>query len=75
MKKMYANTPVVANIEVDTAETANMDDKRRIKFLEDRVRQLSEQMNRMASALALNSRQIRRQNTDIHNVNTAIRNR
>lgn len=75
MKKMYANTPVVASIEVDTAETANMDDKRRIKFLEDRVRQLSEQMNRMASALALNSRQIRRQNTDIHNVNTAIRNR
>ena len=75
MKKMYSNKPVVDKIEIDTAETANMDDKRRIKFLEDRVRQLSEQMNRMASALALNSRQIRRQNTDIHNVNTVIRNK
>lgn len=75
MKKMYSNKPVVDKIEIDTAETANMDDKRRIKFLEDRVRQLSEQMNRMASALALNSRQIRRQNTDIHNVNTVLRNK
>lgn len=75
MKKMYTNNPVVDKIEIDTAKTANMDDKKRIKFLEDRVRQLSEQMNRMASALALNSRQIRRQNTDIHNVNTVLRNR
>lgn len=75
MKKMYSNKPVVDKIEIDTAETANMDDKRRIKFLEDRVRQLSEQMNRMASALSLNSRQIRRQNTDIHNVNTVLRNK
>jgi nitrogen fixation/metabolism regulation signal transduction histidine kinase len=75
MKKMYSNKPVVDKIEIDTAETANMDDKRRIKFLEDRVRQLSEQMNRMASALALTSRQIRRQNTDIHNVNTVLRNK
>lgn len=75
MKKMYSNKPVVDKIEIDTAETANMDDKRRIKFLEDRVRQLSEQMNRMASALSLNSRQIRRQNTDIHNVTTILRNK
>lgn len=75
MKKMYTNNPVVDKIGIDAAETANMDDKRRIKFLEDRVRQLSEQMNRMASALALNSRQIRRQTTDIHNVNTVLQNR
>ena len=49
------------------------DDKKRIKTLEDEVRQLKEQVHKMASALALNSRQIRRQNTDIHNVTTVLR--
>jgi TolA-binding protein len=51
------------------------DPEKRIKFLEDRVRHLSEQVNKMANLLALNSRQIRRQNTDIHNVTTVIRNK
>lgn len=75
MKKMYTNKPGVETVTMDSAEFANMDDKKRIRYLEDKVRQLSEQLNRMATALSLNSRQIRRQNTDIHNVTTILRNK
>lgn len=75
MKKMYTNKPIVETKVIDFAETANMDDKKRIKFLEDRVRNLSEQVHKLASALELNSRQIRRQNTDIHNVTAVLRNK
>lgn len=75
MKKMYTNKPLIDVPDMDTAATANMNDSKRIKFLEDRVRQLTEQVNRIGAALALNGRQIRRQNTDIHNVNTVLRNR
>lgn len=75
MKKMYTNKPLIDITEMDTAAVSNMDDKKRIRFLEDKVRQLTEQVNRMAAAIELNGRQIRRQNTDIHNVNTVIRNR
>ncbi len=71
---MYSNKPVTETetVEFDKKE---LDSEKRIKKLEDTVRHLSEQVNKMASALALNSRQIRRQNTDIHNVNTVLRNR
>ena len=51
------------------------DDKKRIKTLEDEVRQLKEQIHKLSNAQQLSSRQIRRQNTDINNVTTAIRNR
>jgi hypothetical protein len=69
---MYSNKPIIETeiIEFDKKEH---DAEKRIKFLEDKVRMLSEQVNRMATALSLNSRQIRRQGTDIHNVTTAIR--
>lgn len=73
-KKMYTNKPL---LETEVAEfdktTTNYD--KRIEKLEDTVRHLSEQIHKMASALDLNSRQIRRQNTDIHNVSTVLRNR
>ena len=71
---MYSNKPIVETQIVDFDKTATNQDKR-IEKLEDTVRHLSEQLHRMASALELNSRQIRRQNTDIHNVNTVLRNR
>lgn len=74
MKKMYTNKPIVVT-ENNQPVVQEKDDKKRIKTLEDEVRQLKEQVHKMASALALNSRQIRRQNTDIHNVNTVLRNR
>ncbi len=74
MKKMYTNKPVVVT-ETSQPVIKEQDDKKKIKTLEDEVRQLKEQVSKMASALALNSRQIRRQNTDIHNVNTVLRNR
>lgn len=73
-KAMYSNKPIVETQIVDFDKTATNQDKR-IEKLEDTVRHLSEQLHRMASALELNSRQIRRQNTDIHNVNTVLRNR
>lgn len=73
MKKMYTNKPVVVT-EDSQPPIQEKDDKKRIKTLEDEVRQLKEQVHKMASALALNSRQIRRQNTDIHNVTTVLRN-
>ena len=74
MKKMYTSKPLIESSEIDSP-TEHLANEKRIKFLEDRVRQLTEQMNRMAAAIELNGRQIRRQNTDIHNVNTVLRNR
>lgn len=71
---MYTNKPLIEASELDRP-TDNLDNEKRIKYLEDRVRQLTEQMNRMAAAIELNGRQLRRQNTDIHNVNTVLRNR
>ena len=73
-KAMYSNKPIVETEIVEFDKTASNYD-RRIEKLEDTVRHLSEQLHKMASALELNSRQIRRQNTDIHNVNTVLRNR
>jgi len=74
MKKMYTNKPiVVTESESNLTIITEKDDKKRIKTLEDEVRQLKEQLHKMASALNLNSRQLRRQNTDIHNVTTALR--
>lgn len=74
-KKMYyTNKPLVETEVIEFSQT-EQDSGKRIKVLEDKVRQLSEQVHKLASALALNSRQIRRQNTDIHNVNTVLRNR
>ena len=69
---MYSNKPVIETsvVEFDKKE---LDAEKRIKFLEDKVRTLSEQVHRMASTLALNSRQLRRQNTDINNVTTVLR--
>jgi hypothetical protein len=69
---MYTNKPVVIT-ETNQHVIKEQDDKKKIKTLEDEVRQLKEQVHKMASALALNSRQIRRQNTDIHNVTTVLR--
>jgi hypothetical protein len=71
---MYTNKPVIETdvIEFDKKE---LDAEKRIKFLEDKVRTLSEQVNKMAAALALNSRQLRRQGNDIHNVSTVVRNK
>jgi predicted nucleic acid-binding Zn-ribbon protein len=73
MKKMYVSKPAIT--ESNQPAIKEQDDKKRIKTLEDEVRQLKEQVSRLTASLALNSRQIRRQNTDIHNVTTAIRNK
>lgn len=73
-KKMYTNKPLIEASKIDQP-TEHLANEKRIKFLEDRVRQLTEQMNRMAAAIELNGRHLRRQNTDIHNVNTVLRNR
>lgn len=73
-KPMYTNKPTVET-EVIEFDKKEIDAEKRIKFLEDKVRLLSEQVHKLASALELNSRQIRRQNTDIHNVTTVLRNR
>jgi TolA-binding protein len=74
VKKMYTNKPD-AITENEQPVIKEQDDKKKIKTLEDEVRQLKEQISKLISAQQLNSRQIRRQNTDIHNVTTAIRNR
>ena len=72
LKKMYIKK---ANIVTENNQPTvqEQDDKKRIKTLEDEVRQLKEQVNKLTSAQQLNSRQIRRQNTDINNVTTALR--
>jgi chaperonin cofactor prefoldin len=68
---MYTNKPVIETeiIEFDKKE---LDAEKRIKNLEDKVRVLSEQLHKMASALQINSRQFRRTTTDINNLTTAI---
>lgn len=74
MKKMYTNKPIVEDMEPVTLDpTAPME--KRIATLESRVRQLSEQMTKLTDALQLNSRQLRRTNTDITNLTTVVRNR
>ena len=72
MKPMYTNKPV---IETEIAEFNQTDanSEKRIEKLENTVRHLSEQLHKMATALELNSRQLRRQNTDINNVTTVLR--
>lgn len=69
---MYTSKPLIESSEIDSP-TEHLANEKRIKFLEDRVRQLTEQVNRMGAALALNGRQIRRQNTDINSINTVVR--
>jgi predicted nucleic acid-binding Zn-ribbon protein len=71
---MYTNKPVIET-EIVEFDKKELDSQKRIKVLEDKVRTLSEQVHRMASTLSLNSRQIRKQNTDINNVTTAVRNK
>lgn len=75
MKKMYTNKPVIDTESLLEPIPTNMDSEKRIKFLEDRVRGLTEQFQKLATALELNNRQLRRQNTDIHNVSTVVRNK
>lgn len=72
VKKMYTNKPAIVT-ETNQPVIKEQDDKKKIKTLEDEVRQLKEQISKVISAQQLNSRQIRRQNTDIHNVTTALR--
>ena len=71
---MYSNKPVIETgiVEFDQKE---VDTNKRIKNLEDKVRLLSEQVHKLASALQLNSRQMRRANTDITNITTVLKNR
>ncbi len=73
MKPMYTNKPLI-EIEIVEFDKKELDAEKRVKVLEEKVRLLSEQMHKMATALELNSRQLRRQNTDIHNVTTVLRN-
>lgn len=73
MKKMYTNKPILET-EIVEFDKKELDAEKRIKNLEDKVRMLSESVNTMATALALNSRQFRRATTDINNLTTAIHN-
>lgn len=73
-KPMYSNKPVIET-DSEPFKTTTQNYERRIDQLEDRVRQLSEQVHKLASALQLNSRQMRRANTDITNITTVLRNR
>ena len=71
---MYTNKPA-EETEIVEVNKKELESEKRIKVLEETVRRLSEQVAKLAAAQQLNSRQIRRQNTDIHNVNTVLRNR
>ncbi len=69
MTKMYTTKPLIETTEFDSENQTN---EKRIKFLEDKVRQLTEQLNRVAAAIELNGKQIRRQNSNIQNVNSSL---
>lgn len=74
-KVMYSNKPVVETESLRAELPATNDSEKRIKQLEDRVRHLGEQLHKVATALELNSRNMRRANTDITNITTVLRNR
>jgi hypothetical protein len=74
MKKMYTNKPIVEFDEPITLDPTGPMEKR-IATLESKVSQLSEQILKLSEALGLNSRQLRRANTDITNLTTVVRNR
>lgn len=71
---MYSNKPIVET-EIAEFDKTSTNYDRRIEKLEDTVRHLSEQLHKMATALELNSRNMRRANTDITNLTTVLRNR
>jgi uncharacterized coiled-coil protein SlyX len=71
--KMYTNKPLMETTE--TFSTTSPEQQKRIDQLESQVRTLTEQVHKMAAALELNSRQLRRQNTDVTNLTTVVRNR
>ena len=73
---MYTTKPIVEldESEMKPAQSDNAQENR-IKQLESKVSQLAEQMHRLVEALEVTRRGIRRQNTDINNLSTAIRNR
>lgn len=72
---MYSNKPVVETESLRAELPSTNDSEKRIKQLEDRVRLLGEQLHKVATALELNSRNMRRANTDITNITTVLRNR
>lgn len=74
MKKMYTNKPILEDAEPITLDpTVPME--KRIATLESKVSQLAEQMTILSEALQLNSRQLRRANTDITNITAVVRSR
>lgn len=73
-KVMYSNKPIVET-EVVEFDQKELDMNKRIKNLEDKVRLLSEQIHKISTALQLNSRNLRRANTDITNITTVLKNR
>lgn len=75
MKKMYSNKPVIKTEPEVQLATPQDHDYKRIKQLEAKVSQMAEQIARLTEALELTRRGLRRQNTDINNISTVIRNR
>ena len=71
---MYTNKPMLDTESLLESTPSNTDSEKRVKVLEEKVRMLSEQLHKMATALELNRRQLRRQNTEIHNVTKVLRN-
>ena len=65
MNKMYSSKDVETEQPTTLTETSAND--KRIKQLEDRVRHLTEQVHKMASMIELNTKQIRKHNTNTQN--------
>jgi septal ring factor EnvC (AmiA/AmiB activator) len=73
MSKMYTNKRIVETEDNLLPLPKQTDSEKRIKYLEERVRVLSEQVHRMASALELNNKNIRRQGSNINILGNALR--
>jgi outer membrane murein-binding lipoprotein Lpp len=67
--KMY-NTP-----KTETVITEEDSVDKKIKLLDLKVSRLAEEVSRIKSMVQATSRQTRRQNTDINNLTTVVRNR
>ena len=76
MTKMYSNKPIVNDKDPEVKLDPTIANwNKRVEMLEAKVNQMAERQNQIIEALKLNSRQLRRANTDITNITTVLRNR
>jgi hypothetical protein len=66
---MYKNDPTATKIEHNKSNTT----EKKIEMLESKLNRLYDMVTALQSDMAINKKALRRQNTDIGNLGTAVR--